>query len=388
MSAQPPDGHYPACILPLYILARALSEAFPDTGQPTFDLRPYSDVTYTRPFATMPHEGQRRSFDIVVADFSPSRIGVELDLQLRLKTRPTPRLTPLPIPRAAQPDGLAATPPEAPRPEAEGDRRPDRVAVMLIPPFTECLLSEHLSATARWRDLRSIPRKPHSGRTFPEGCTFSFPRVAKALGAALREALAAGAAHAEMLEDTGVMTPVPAYFWRKDEAAAVLAADVQATMSVRGGRKATGTISFHGVALEPAWRGIWEDAASRMAPAKDPKLRTGTFAPVPRPTPWMVFMQQIARELGYSGGFPYGNLDLSGDDIGYYIQHRLEEMDPEVNAIGIISREYARAMAAFILHPSKRSAGMPSAEIGRQRAEFRKKYRLERFYSKKGLADT
>ena len=268
-------------------------------------------------------------------------------------------------------------PPEAPQPpEPEEPAVP--AVVTLVPPYDTCLLSESLSPTARWRGFMGIPRSAFAGRSFPDDGQFSFPRVAKELGRVLREALAAGAARADLLEDEGDRTPVPPRFWLTEAAEAVLASDVETSVKVPG-RRAVGHVWFDGVALEAAWAAIWDTTAVLMEPSKDLRTRRGTSAPIPRPTPWMVFMQQIAQELGYSGGFPHGQYDLTGEDIGHYIQHRLKEMDPQENYLGEVSRDYARAMGAFISHPSRRSAGKPPTKIGDQREAFRKKFNLDRF---------
>ncbi|PNB46278.1 hypothetical protein C1X73_34790, partial [Pseudomonas sp. FW305-130] len=78
------------------------------------------------------------------------------------------------------------------RAEAE-ERRSNPVAVMLVPPFETCLLSEHLSATARWRDLRALPRTAHGGRTFPKDAVFRLPSVAARLVDELRTSWRPGA---------------------------------------------------------------------------------------------------------------------------------------------------------------------------------------------------
>lgn len=394
MPTQPPRGHLPAYIAPLYVLARALHEVFPAEGLPTFDLKPFTAGPYMRPTAAATYAGERRSFSVTVSGFKPSRIGVELYLELVLRPRIVPRFLPPQLPQSSEPTNAPPTAPAAveeqllafeddeddewpdwpePTPEeaaaaaaeaaerAEADeRRVKRVAVTLVPPFETCLLSEHLSATARWRGLAGLPTTAHGGRTFPADAYFSFPHVAAALGKELRDVLAGGGGRAVLMEPTGDETPVPARFWRSEAAEAVLAGEVNTVVPLDG-REATGAVWFDEVALDAAWRQLRGTAAASVKPTR-PAEKKSEEAParrrrepphtaVPQPTAWMVFMQEIALEFGYSGGRPVGPHRFTKEQLAAQLRTRWPD------ELGEWSQNYAESLAAFILHPSNRKLG-------------------------------
>lgn len=401
MPAQPPRGHLPAYIAPLYVVARALHEAFPAEGLPTFDLAPFSAGPYLTPTAAATYDGERRSFSLTVSGFKPSRIGVELYLELVLRPRIVPRRLPsqglkLPKPAAAPSDVEEPSPateegegPHNPEPTAKEaaaavaaaeeeaaeeaaaiaraeaeERRVKRVAVTLVSPYETCLLSEHLSATARWRGLRGLPSTAYGGRTFPDDAYFSFPRVAAALGRELRDVLAVSGGRAVLMEPTGDQTPVPARFWHSEAAEAVLAGEIDIVVPLEGGREATGAIWFDEVALDAAWRQLRGTAAALVKPQRpaekepEPAARKRKESPhtaVPQPTPWMIFMQEVALEFGYSGGKPVGQYRLTRDELAKMLRTRWPD------ELGAWSIPYAEALAAFILHPSNRKLGESEA---------------------------
>lgn len=407
MPAHPPRGHFPACIAPLYVLARALHETVPAEGLPTFDLKPFSAGPYLTPTAAATYAGERRSFSLTVSGFKPSRIGVQLYLELRLRPRIVPRSLPPQVPQLPRPgaeppaappaveehlpaleedddewlDWPEPTPEEAAAAAAEAaqraeadERRVKRVAVTLVPPFETCVLSEHLSATARWRGLAALPTTAYSGRTFPADAHFSFPRVAVALGRELRDVLAAGGGRAVLMEPTGDQTPVPARFWRSEAAEAVLAGEVDTVVPLDG-REATGAVWFDEVALDAAWRQLRGTAAASVKPVrpaeKKPeetpaRRKEPPHTAVPQPTAWMVFMQEIALEFGYSGGRPFGPHRFTKEQLAAQLRTRWPD------ELGEWSQNYAESLAAFILHPSNRKLGnadnTTKAEMERTRA--------------------
>lgn len=393
MPAQPPRGHLPAYIAPLYVLARALHEAVPTEGLPTFDLKPFSAGPYLTPTAAATYADERRSFSLTVSGFKPSRIGVELYLELVLRPRIVPRSLPPQLPQSSKPANAPPTAPPAveeqlpafededdewpdwpePTPEeataaaeeaaerAEADeRRVKRVAVTLVPPFETCLLSEHLSATARWRGLAGLPTTAHGGRTFPADAHFSFPDVAAALGKELRDVLAAGGGRAVLMEPTGDETPVPARFWRSEAAEAVLAGEVDTVVPLDG-REATGAVWFDEVALDAAWRQLRGTVAASVKPVRPVekkseetparRRRDPPHTAVPQPTAWMIFMQEIALEFGYSGGRPFGPHRFTKEQLAARLRTRWPD------ELGEWSQNYAESLAAFILHPSNRKLG-------------------------------
>ncbi|WHQ68623.1 hypothetical protein [Methylorubrum extorquens] len=388
MPVQPPRGHFPACIAPLYVLARALHDAFPSKEKAKFDLKPFSSKIILKPTATALHNGELRNFNLTVSGFTPSRIGVEVHLDLTLAPRIVPRSLP-PSPRMrkeashepmieAQPPAVveaeddenewleedpeeAAASAAATAARAEADeRRPKRATVLLAPPFDTCLKSEHLSAAARWRGLLGLPQTARGGRTLSTPVAFKLPSVQVMLVEEMRDVLAEGGGRAILLEAAGDVTPVPARYWRSEAAEAVLAAGVRTVVPLESGREATGTIWFDEVALDAAWRQMRSTAAALVKPG-EPAEKRPTHTAVPQPTPWMIFMQQIALEFGYSGGRPVGPNRLSREELTERIRTRW----PKV--LGDWSETYAQALAAFVLHPSNRKAGNPNATTKSER---------------------
>ena len=406
MPIHPPRGHLPACIAPLYILARALHDGFPAEGLPEIDLRPFSKAVFQPLSADATYRGERRWFDVKVSGFRPSRIDVELLLDLVLKPKSVRIPPPPPRLRAAPPPPIVAEPPPRvddededeegpdwpePTPEelkaakdaaekaaAEEETRPKRAAITLVPPYGTCLLPEHLSATARWRGWAGIPPTGRAGRTFPADGTFRAPSIAAALVAELRNVLADGGGRAALIEQTGMKTAVPAYFWTSDAAEAVLAAEVDTAVRLEGGREIVGTIWFDEVALDAAWRQLRSTAAALVKPVWPLKEEAGSapekrkkkeppHTAVPQPTLWMVFMQEIALEFGYSGGRPVGSYRFTRDQLAAQLRTRWPK------ELGDWSQTYAEALAAFILHPNNRKEGNPNRTTKQDREQTQAK---------------
>lgn len=421
MPIQPPRGHLPAYIAPLYVLARALHDGFPTEGLSKVDLRPFSKGLFQPLSASGTYRGEPRWFDVKVSGFRPSQVGVEVLLELVLRPR-RPKKAPLTSQRAhlhaprfppvvaeppppeivegehldgpvEQPGQLELTPEElaiareialeaateAAAEEAEKkaaaaeEARPKEAAMMLVPPYETCLLSEHLSATARWRGMAGIPRTGHGGHTFPGDADLRAPAIAAALVAEFRNVLADGGGRAVLIERSGKKTPVPNYFWTSAAAKSALTAEGDVVVEFDDDRRISGSIWFDVVALDAAWRrirGIEATTEKRVPPVK---LRTEPLMAVPQPTPWMIFMQEVALEFGYSGGKPTGKFELTRDQLAGLLRTRWPD------ELGAWSTPYAEALAAFILHPSNRKLGEAKAttavdnQIAREELAAKKK---------------
>jgi hypothetical protein len=403
MSIQPPRGHLPAYIAPLYVLARALHDGFPTKGLPKVDLRPFSNGLFQPLSASGTYRGEHRWFDVKVSGLRPSQVGVEVLLELVLRPRrqrkapprslqalphaaPPPPVVAAPPPPAVaegehhdqpteQPGQIELTPEEleiameialevATEAEAEEDAkkkaaaeeaRPKEAAMMLVPPYETCLLSEHLSATARWRGMAGIPRTGHGGHTFPADADLRAPAIAAALVAEFRNVLADGGGQAVLIERTGKKTPVPDYFWTSAAAKSALTAEGDVVVEFDDDHQISGSIWFDVVALDAAWRRIRGIEATKEKRVPPVKLRTEPLMAVPQPTPWMIFMQEVALEFGYSGGKPTGKYELTRDQLAGFLRTRWPD------ELGAWSTPYAEALAAFILHPSNRKLGEAKA---------------------------